>query len=77
MARTILLLSSVMKMCLAVLSPLVLATDLLLLLGGEVIGDVEGLTNLFGRLALDHVGNGLASNIKKGLDVKMTRWRSR
>ena len=58
---------------LAILSPLVLTADLLLLLGSEVVGDVEGLADLLGRLALDHVGNGLASNIKKGLDVKIVR----
>ena len=53
----------------AVLSPLVLPTDLLLLLRGEVVGDVEGLADLLGRLALDHVGNGLAADIQEGLDV--------
>ena len=56
---------------LAILSPLVLATDLLLLLRCEVVGDVEGLSDLLGGLALDHVGNGLAANIKKGLDVEV------
>jgi hypothetical protein len=56
---------------LTILSPLVLAADLLLLLGGEVIGDVECLSDLLWRLALDHVGHGLASNIKEGLDVKI------
>ena len=58
-------------MTLTILGPLVLATNLLLLLGGEVIGDVEGFADLFRRLALDHVGDGLAANIKKGLDVKI------
>jgi hypothetical protein len=56
---------------LAVLSPLVLAADLLLLFLGEVVGDIKSLADLLGRLALDHVGNGLAANIKKGLDVKV------
>jgi hypothetical protein len=56
---------------LAILSPLVLATDLLFLLGGEVIGDVESLSDLLGRLALDHVCDGLAANVKEGLDVKI------
>lgn len=59
----------VAKSCLAVLGPLVLAADLLLLLGGEVVLDVEGLADLLGGLALDHVGNSLAADVKKGLDV--------
>jgi hypothetical protein len=54
---------------LAVLSPLVLAADLVLLLGGEVVLDVEGLANLLGRLALDHVGDSLAADVEEGLDV--------
>lgn len=32
---------------LAILSPLVLTSDLLLLLWGEVVGNVEGLADLF------------------------------
>ena len=56
---------------LPVLGPLVLATDLLLLFGGEVVGDVEGLADFLGRLALDHVGDSLATNVKEGLDVKV------
>lgn len=48
---------------LAVLCPLVLTADLLLLLRGEVVLDVEGLPNFFGGLALDHIGNSLAANI--------------
>lgn len=58
---------------LTVLCPLVLATDLLFFLGSEIIGDVESLSDLLWRLALDHVGNSLASNIKKGLDVEVVR----
>lgn len=50
--------------CLAILGPLVLATDLILLFRGEVVLNVEGFTDLLGGLALDHVGNGLASNVK-------------
>lgn len=57
--------------CLAVLSPLVLTADLLLFLGGEVVGDVKGLSDLLGRLALDHVRNGLAANVEEGLDVEI------
>lgn len=56
---------------LAVLGPLIFAADLILLLGGEVILDVEGLADLLRRLALDHVGNRLASHVKKGLDIEI------
>jgi hypothetical protein len=56
---------------LAVLGPLVLAADLLLLFGGEVVLDVESLADLVGGLALDHVGNGLAANVKESLDVEV------
>lgn len=53
------------------LSPLVLPTDLVLFLGSEVILDVESLANLLGGLALDHVRNGLAADVKEGLDIKV------
>jgi hypothetical protein len=56
---------------LAVLGPLVLAANLLFLLGREVILDVESLTDLVRRLALDHVGDGLAADIEEGLDVEV------
>ena len=56
---------------LTVLGPLVLTADLLLLLGGEVVGDVEGLADFLRRLSLDHVGDSLATNVKEGLDVKV------
>lgn len=49
--------------CNSLLSPLVLTTDLVFLLGSEVVLDVEGLADLLGRLALDHVGDGLAANV--------------
>lgn len=55
---------------LSVLSPFVLTTDLLLLLGGEVICNVESLADLLGRLALDHVGHSLAADIEKRLDIE-------
>lgn len=58
---------------LSVFGPLVLATDLLLLLRGKVVGDVKGLANLLGGLALDHVGHGLAANVEKLLDVQVVR----
>lgn len=44
---------------------------MLFLLLGEIIGDVEGLADLVGRLALDHVGNGLAADVEQGLDVEI------
>jgi len=56
---------------LAVFGPLVLATDLLLFLRGEVVGDVESLSDLLWRLALDHVCDGLAPNIKERLNVEV------
>jgi hypothetical protein len=56
---------------LTILSPLVLAANLLLLLRSEVIGDIEGLADLLWGLSLNHVGDGLAANIKKGFDVKV------
>lgn len=57
-------------MCL-LFSPFVLTADLVLLLRREVILDVEGLTNLVRRLAFDHVGDRLASNIQKSLDIEI------
>lgn len=56
---------------LAILRPLVLAADLVFLLRCEVVLDVERLADLLGRLALDHVCDGLAANVQKGLDVKI------
>jgi len=56
---------------LAVLSPLVLLLDLGLLLGCEIVDDVEGLADLLGGLALDDVGNGLAADVEEGLDIKV------
>lgn len=56
---------------LPVLRPLILTSNLLLLLGSEIVGNVERLSNLLGRLALDHVGDGLAANVKKRLDIQV------
>ena len=53
------------------LSPLVLTTDLIFLLRGEVILDVESLPDFLGGFALDHVGNSLATDVQKGLDIKV------
>lgn len=52
-----------------VLSPLVLAADLIFLFWREVVLDVEGLANLLWRLALDHVRDGLAADVEERLDV--------
>jgi hypothetical protein len=52
-------------------APLVLLADLLLLLGGEVVLNVEGLPDVLGRLTLDHVGHGLAGKIEEGLNVEV------
>ena len=41
----------------------VLLLDLGFLLRREVVNNVEELADLLGRLALDHVRNGLATNI--------------
>jgi hypothetical protein len=56
---------------LAILGPLILTSDLLLFLGGEIVRDVERLSDLLGGLALDHVGDSLASDVKKRLDVEI------
>lgn len=63
--------SSKTKRSLSVLGPLVLAADLFLLLGREVVGDVEGFADLLGTLALDHVGDGLTPNVEEGFDVEV------
>lgn len=51
--------------------PLVLPTDLLFLLRGEVVLDVEGLADLLRSLALDHVSNSLARQVQQPLDVEI------
>lgn len=56
---------------LTILSPLILSADLLLLLGSEVVRNVESFADLFGRLALDHVGNSFTTDVKKRLDVEV------
>lgn len=56
---------------LLLLAPLVLLPDLLLLAGGEVVLDVEGLADLLGGLALDHVGHRLAGDVQQALDVEV------
>lgn len=52
-------------------SPFVLTTDLVLLLGSKVVLNVEGLADLLGRFALDHVCDSLAADVEKCLDVEV------
>lgn len=52
-------------------TPLVLLPHLLLLAGREVVLDVEGLADLLGGLAFDHVGDGLAGHVQQALDVQV------
>jgi len=56
---------------LTVLSPLILTADLVLLLGGEVVLNVEGLADLLGGLSLDHIGDGFAADIKESFDIEI------
>ena len=44
---------------------------MILLFGSEIVLDVEGLADLLRRLALDHVGDGLATNVQQGLDIEV------
>jgi hypothetical protein len=56
---------------LAVLGPLILPTDLILFLWCEIILNIECLADFLGRLALDHVGYRLATDVEQGFDVKV------
>ena len=51
--------------------PLVLPADLILLLLGEVVLDVERLADLLRSLALDHVSYRLAGQVQQSLDVQI------
>ena len=53
-----------------ILSPLILP-NLLPLFICEVAHDVEVLPDFFWRLSPDHVGHGLAGDIKEALDVQV------
>lgn len=53
------------------LGPLVLTTNLIFLLGREVVLDIEGFTDLFGGLALNHVSDGLAADVEESFDVEV------
>ena len=63
--------SAVQRVSDLLFSPFILTTDLLLFLGREVVLDVERLSNLFRRLALDHVGDRFATDVEKCFDVKV------
>ena len=56
-----------------VLAPRVLLSDLLLLLGREVVLDVERATNLIRGFALYHVGHRLACHVQQALYVQVVR----
>ena len=49
----------------------VLLLDLLLLLRGEVVLDIERLPDLLRRLPLNHVGHRLAGDVQESLDVQV------
>lgn len=51
--------------------PFILATDLVLLLRGEVVLNVKGLPDLLRRLALDHVGDCLTTDIQQSLNIEI------
>lgn len=55
----------------SLLGPLVLATDLVLFLGGKVVLNIEGFADFLGGFALDHVGDGLAANVQEGLNIEV------
>lgn len=59
------------KKRLTILSPFVFTFDLSLILGSEVVLDVEGLSNLLRGLTFDHVRHGFASDIQQGLDIEI------
>lgn len=56
---------------LTILGPLILPSDLLFFLGGEVVCDIKCLSDLLGRLALDHVRNSLAADVEERLDIEV------
>ena len=61
----------------SLLSPLVFTTNLVLLLGGEVVLNVECLSDFLRRFALDHIGYGLAADVEQSLDIKVIGGLSR
>lgn len=55
---------------LTLIAPLVLLAHLLLLFGGEVVLDIEGNTDLFGGLSLEHVGDSFAGEVEQVSDFQ-------
>jgi len=55
--------------------PGILAAHLILLLGCQFVRHPEHLSDLLRRLALDHVGDGLAGEVQQALDLEVTRGR--
>ena len=53
-----------------VLAPLILLSDLLLLLGGKVILDIEYFSDLLRRLPADQPRDRLAGDVEEGRDVQ-------
>lgn len=53
------------------LGPFVLSLYLSFLLGSKVVLDVEQLSDLLGSLALDHIGDSLATEIEQRLNVQV------
>jgi hypothetical protein len=52
-------------------SPLILPSHLLLFFWRKIILDIERLTNLFGGLALYHVGDGQTRQVEQRLDIQI------
>ena len=52
-------------------SPLILTTNLILLIRREVVLDVECLADLFWGFALDHICDSLAANVEESLDIEV------
>ena len=52
-------------------TPFVLFSDLFLLAGGEIILDVECLTDILRSLSLYHVGHSLASDVQQTLNKRV------
>jgi hypothetical protein len=46
-------------------------------LWGKVVDDIECSADFLRALAFDHVGNSLAANVEKGLDIKIVGSLSR
>lgn len=60
-----------MTLTLTILSPLILSTDLFFLLGCEIIGYIECLSDLIGFLPLDHESDCFAAKIQELPNIKV------